>query len=475
LEYDHREGRASVMEAIHMLLAKTGGDLAQEIVSTFFLPVLLVVANDETSECRQIGGMLLSELFDRADAERLQVILKPVKVWLEQVDRMQLVSIGLQAMRIFFEVKSKGKDRESQFVVEVLPSIIDRILKNHDHEAWEVLYFALRLFIKVCHSSPSLTFSKDCAGIWSNVSEALFYQHVWVKTCATNLIGSWLSDLAKAHASSGYGSLPLISEHGLSLDGKTMIQLLRGNFYGLSSPTVSEELALQSVRNITFLCKCLAENCLELPTHNCDSVEEAENEGGPGSSSDNQSDFDSGLTTIHNAAKSPAFERSATHYIFKQISLILHRETVSKSAASLLSKTSAISLLTNICRHLDADMLRPSLPVILLPLQHLTDASIPEPQFANPAFQTSYKSLISNVQGALDLLQTKFGTTEYVEQMTRVQQGIKRKREARRVKRRIDAVAEPEKFSRGKQRKNERKREQRKQKGLEFRDRRRGW
>jgi len=119
--------------------------------------------------------------------------------------------------------------------------------------------------------------------------------------------------------------------------------------------------------------------------------------------------------------------------------------------------------------------LLPSLHVVLMPLYHLTDSSIPAPRSDDAAFQRAYTSLVSTAQEVLDLLQKKFGTTEYVAQMASVQEYVRNRREGRRKKRRIEAVADPERFVREKKRRNDRKKEKRREMGLEFRGRRRGW
>ena len=105
----------------------------------------------------------------------------------------------------------------------------------------------------------------------------------------------------------------------------------------------------------------------------------------------------------------------------------------------------------------------------------MTDSSIPPPRSSDPVFRESYKALVSNCHEVLDLIQKKLGTTEYVTQMARVQESIRERREGRRAKRRIEAVTDPEQYGRDKQRRNDRKRDKRKEKGMEFRGKRRGW
>lgn len=464
LEYKHADGRRSVMEALHALLSKTGPELAQDIVGTFFLPVVIVMANDDTPECREMAGALLGELYSSADREQMKTILTPLRSWLEQEDNMLLCSTGFQAMRIYFEVEGTDKTREARFVTETLPGIIQPILNDESNENWETLYFALQLFIKLCKSVPSIGLNKDCAAIWASIRECLFYPHAWVKTCAANLIGTWLADLAKSNAANGYGSIPLSGSGGLALDREAMVQLIRASVRCLRTPGIGEELAMQSVRNTVFLGRCCAVNGLEVSNAGkdaeADDSEDEENEG----ADEKQMNGDSNKPI-----------KSALHYIFNEASSILRRETLTTRAASLIPKTASIGLLAALSRHLDADQIHPSLPVILLPLQHLTDSSIPAPRSSDEGFQNMYKTLVSNCHEVMDMIQKKLGTTEYVTQMALVQDAIKERREGRRAKRRIEAVTEPEKYGLEKRKRNERKRDKRKEKGMEQRGKRRGW
>lgn len=469
LDYKHQEGRQSVLEAIHLLLSKTGDEMAQDIVSTFFLPVVLAMANDDSSECREMAGALLGQFYSRADKEQMKTILTPLHSWLEQTDNMALGSIGLQAMRIYFEAEETEKEKEGRFVTSILPDLMQSVLDDQENGNWETLYFALQLFTKLCKTNPTLGLSTGCASIWAAIQESLFFTHAWVKTCAANLVGMWLADIAKTHAATGYSEIPLAGSSGLILDKESMLKLLRASLRSLRTPGISEELAMQSVRNLVFLGRCCAQNGLEFQKTEAEAAEEAESED------DEDEDAGSQVNGEDNKTNGTQSKQSAIRYIFSQISSLLRREVISTRPNVLVPKTASIALLAALIRHLEAEQILPSLPVILLPLQHLTDPSIPTPRSSDENFQNTYKALVSNCHEVLDSLQKKFGTTEYIAEMTKVQDQIKERREGRRVKRRIDAVADPERFERDKRRKNERKRVKRHEKGLEHRGKRRGW
>lgn len=469
LDYKHQEGRQSVLEAVHLLLSKTGQELAQDIVSTFFLPVVLAMANDDSPECREMAGALLSQFYSRADREQMKTMLTPLRSWLEQTDNKTLSSVGLQAMRIYFEAEETEKDKQARFVVGVLPDLIQPIVEDHENGNWETLYFALQLFTKLCKTVPSLGLSQHCTTIWTNVRESLFFPHAWVKACASNLVGTWLSDVAKTHAAHGYSTLPLAGSSGLALDKESMLQLIRASLRCLRTPGITEELALQNVRNLVFLGRCCAQNGLELQKTAVE--DDIESEVEEDEDDDEDADEDNGEVVTNGARQA----KTAIHYIFGQIAYLLRREVISSRPAALVPKTASITLLAALIRHLEPEQIKPSLSTILLPLQHLTDTTIPGPRSTDPTFQDTYKSFVSNCHEVLDSLQKKLGASEYIAQMTKVQETVKERREGRRVKRRIEAVADPERHERDKKRRNDRKREKRKERGLEHRGKRRGW
>lgn len=455
LEYVHAEGRQSVMETIHMLLSKIGGSPAQDLVTTLFLPVVLVLANDDSVECREMAGVLLGNILEQADSEKIKSMLSPLHTWLEQTENLPLTCTGLQAMRIFFDTQRPNKDKELPFVTESLLDII-KVSEDRDEGSWEVLYYSFQLFFKLCQLFPKMTIIPDCSPIWTEICENLFYPHSWIRLCSTNLVGLLLADEAKHNASSGYGKVPLVGSSGLQLDSDTMRVITRAGLTCLKSPILSEELATQTVRNLVFLGRCFAQNNLNI-------VSKLRTED---LSDDSEEESDGAMSTDR--------PKPAIQYIFERTAAILRREPLNTRAESLVGKTASMKLLGALCAHLDVSYINPSLQTILLPLLHLTDSSISAPRSLDETFQTNYKALCSSSQEILDLLQKKLGTTEFVSQMATAQEQVKARRGERKVKRRIEAVADPEKFNQEKKRKHERKRERRKESGHNYQKKRRG-
>ncbi|KDB24496.1 hypothetical protein H109_03594 [Trichophyton interdigitale MR816] len=456
LDYTHREGRESVMEAIHLILAKTNGELAQEMVDAFFLPLVMVMTNDEAPTCREMAGSLLGTIFTRADAGHLKAILSPLESWLEQSDNIALTTTGLQAIRIFFESDANNKDRYVRFVTELLPGIMSLSLGNGEANEWEILYYSLQLFVKLSKLFPSATLNPSCANVWSQVLQSLCYPQAWVRSCAANLVGVWLADVAKANSSTGYSSIPLVGSSGLVLDDMLMLQITRSSMFCLKTPNISEDLAIQTVRNIIFLGRCFAQNNMVLPPKEAEEVEESEDEE------------EDPVSNSKPSRKS----KTAIQYIFEQAARILRKEVLTTRAESLNAKTASMKMIAALCTNIDTSKVVPYLQTILLPLIHLTDTSIPAPRSSDETFTNTYKTLVTSSQEVLDILQKKLGTTDFVAHISEARERVKERREGRRVKRRIEAVTAPEKVGRDKKRKHDRKREKRKERVLENRNRR---
>ncbi|KAL8880830.1 MAG: hypothetical protein Q9198_001840 [Flavoplaca austrocitrina] len=167
--------------------------------------------------------------------------------------------------------------------------------------------------------------------------------------------------------------------------------------------------------------------------------------------------------------------QSGLTFIFRHTSAILRRGPLTTRESSLIPVKAALQILWALCNNLSTEVVGEYIETVLLPLQNLTDPSIPSPFSSDEAFVNGYKTLLSHASEVMDMLQKKLGTTEYVMHLSKVREGIRGRREDRRVKRRIEAVADPETTGRLKQRKGEKKKAKRREKSAGQRSKRRGW
>ena len=460
LEYKHAEGRRSVMEAVHMLLSRTGGDLVvADLMESFFVPLTLVIVNDESPDCRTMAGELIKELFEKAGNLETRNSLSLLRIWLTQEKQPILLRVALQVYGLILEKAFSILEQDVSLLLEQVVAVLRNGLDNSSQADWEVMYFAIQLISKMCSCYADLMFGLWSQELWTCICQCIHFPHVWIKLASAKLLGVFFADFAKANADIEEPARPLVGSSGLKLTDESMTQLVRASLRSLGKDGVSEELATQNVRNLAFLGRYAHAQKLESKVTVEENLEEEE---------DIDVD-DIGVEDIDGQS------RTVLEFIFQRLSSILRREPRTTRAPSLIPKTASLRLLAILGKRLSSSTLLESIDTILLPLHNLTDPSIAMPFSTDEGFKHAHQALVSSSQEIMGMLQEKLGSKDYIAALARVREGVKGRREERRVKRRIEAVAQPEKAGRTKTRKGERKKERRKEKSGEERGRRRGW
>lgn len=465
LDYKHREGRQSVMEAVHLLFTRLGEDLLQQVIGTFFVPLVMVMVNDEASECREMAGALLKKTFERADGERTRSFLSLLRSWLGQYHETLLVRVALQVYCLYLDTNGAKGEKEIPPLHVRLAQLFKSSLKAPLESDWELLYFALQTFAKTSQLVSATAFTASTAPLWASVRQCLFFPHAWVKLSAAKLLGTYFADFAKNNAGSEALSLPLKGSGGLWLSELEVAEVTRASLGLLKVSAVSEELASQSVRNLVFLGKIMAQTSMLWPQQ-----EQQQPEAETMEDEQSQDEIDS------QEDKSTFTAKPALGHLIQRASSLLRRGPLTTRSHSLIPLHASLALLGALTNHVPLAALTPHIPTALLPpLHNLTDPTIPTPFSTDAAFTDGYKALVAHSRELMASLQTKLGTTAYVAMVQTVREGVRERREGRRAKRRVEAVTEPEREGERKRRKGVRKRERRKEKGGEERGRRRGW
>lgn len=472
LDYKYQEGRQSVMEVIHLLLLKVNGNLVQEINDTFMVPLVLVMVNDESAVCREMAGTLLKTSIERADTNRTKSLLNLIRSWLDQSGNSLLARAALQLYTIYIDIAPGKAEHELPFIHSRVSQILN--FTDRAEADWELLYFALQTFTKTTQLYPRSAFGTDLTPLWASVRQRLSFPHSWVKLSASKLLEAYFADFARENAKVEVSTLPLSGSGGLILTRDVVIETARAMLASLRVPGISEELANQSMRNLVFLGKIMSKTGMlwqqdDRQQLEIDTYEDDDGSGEEEEEAEEEEEEDAPLKV--------ASSKTAVAFMLERVSAILRRGPSSPKTPSLIPLKASLQLISALCTHLPIQTLSPSIPTILLPLHNLTDPAIPSPSasLSDPDFAPAYKSLIASGTEILTLLQDKLGTTLFLEKLSRVREEVKARREGRRAKRRIEAVAEPEKAGRDKVRKGERKRERRREKGVAERGRRRGW
>ena len=467
LTYPHQEGRQSVMELVHLLFTKLGEALVQEIMGAFFLPLITVVTNDDASTCREMAGALLKTCFERADPTQNQSFLALLRSLLNQPDRPLLNRVALQVYGMYLDTNGTKAEKELSELQSKVAQIIKTNLMLTSDVDWELLYYALQAFSKVCQLQIPSAFGSPAASLWASVRQCLSFPHAWVKLSAARLLGTYFADFARVNASSEEMKLPLKGSGGLWLREQEIVETTRASLNILKVPQVSQDLADQSVRILVFLAKMMAQTAMpwhiQNPASPVSNINEDEQEA--------EEDDDS----LGEGTSQSNSSRTALAYLMSRISFILRRPPLNTRSPALIPHGAALRLVGALVASLPLPAIVPHMRMILLPLQNYTDTAVAAPFSTDQEFVEGYRDLVRKAQEIQASLQKLMGPTDYINALQSVKEEVKGRREDRRAKRRIEAVAQPEKAGKLKQRKGEKKREKRKARSGEEQSRRRGW
>ncbi|KAL7629657.1 U3 snoRNP protein [Parahypoxylon ruwenzoriense] len=487
LKYEREGGRLSVMEVVHLLLMKSADDFVQEVATTCFIPLVFVLVNDDSEKCRLVAGELIKEIFRKADKERTSKFLSLVRSWTEQDDNSQVLRLAIQTFALYFESReSSSRDRKD---LDLLLESIADILDNYSTFSTdsELIDTVLKTVPILVEKHPATTLAHE--RLWQSIPTPLLHPDTAVKLSSVRLLRIYLADFYENNKDAS-NTQAIVGSHGLELQTHMVGQLVL-YAVGVLSPAVvrrwkkkmqkrsdaepviigeddafsaesraelDETLAAEVGRVILMLSKFLGAGSADDESPDSD-IEEKDDDG----EEEEWGGIDGEEESIH---------KITLHTLFIWLSDILVEETPPKASA-LVAKVAALDILSILASSQPTSSLRPSLNIVLTPLHHLTDPSIPTPSSVDETFISRYEGLKTRAGEAMDALQRSFGTADYTRELLAVRDRARARRETRSRKRKVDAVAQPDRFGKWKRGRLEKKVKRRKEKGLMNRNRRR--
>ncbi|KAI1806665.1 armadillo-type protein [Daldinia bambusicola] len=485
LKYEREGGRLSVMEIVHLLLMKSADDFVQEIATTCFIPLVFVLANDDSEKCRLAAGELLKEIFRKADKERTSKFLSLMRSWIGQDDNSSVLQLAIQAFALYFEAREPAaKDRKDlELLLETSAHVLDDYSTfANESDLIDTILRTVPILIEK-HPVTALAHEK----LWQSIPKPLSHPNPDVKVSSVRLLRIYLTDFYENNKNAATNQA-VLGSHGLQLRSQMVGQLtlyavgvlspatLRrwirrlqkknsstqfGDIDGITSTENSveleEALAAEVSRVILMLCKFLDAGSADSESSD-DDADDSENSEDEWGGIDDKKEEKTYAITLHT--------------LFVWLSEILVEETPPKAGA-LIPKVAALDIISILTSTLPEASLRPSLNILLTPLHHLTDPSIPTPFSLNEVFKARYEGLKTKAGETMETLQKKFGTAEYTKELLAVRDRAKSRRESRSKKRKIEAVTQPERFGKWKKGRLEKKVKRRKERGQENRNRRR--
>lgn len=439
LKYEREGGRLSVMEMLHLLLMKASDEFVQQVASTCFLPLFFVLANDDSEKCQLSAGELIKEIFRKADKERMQQFLTLLRSWLDKKDNLPVLRLGLTVFGYYFEANEEAAKNKNDYklVLFTISGLLEQDVTELDADLVTTIISTVQLLTV---QYPERILAPENEPLWLNVALCLQHEDANVRLVTIRLIAVYLGDFAKQSGGTPPGQA-LKGSHGLTLPVEKLQDFVRLGLNVLGGTQVDEALAKEVTQVIIFLGPRLADVVLKKTVEEDD--EEDEDEAADQEDEDEvQRPRDIG-------------------YLFWRLSHILRKE-IRPRAFAIVPKIHAMEALETIARRIPVERLRPSLRKVLEPLHHLTDPSIPVPFSADDEFRAKLDGIKTRAQIMMDALQKKFGTAEYTRLLMEIREAVRKRRQLRSSKRKIEALAQPEKYSRDKRKKLDRNKERRK-------------
>lgn len=481
LKYEREGGRLSIMEIIHLLLMKSADDFVQEVVSTCFIPLVFVLVNDDSDKCRLAASELIKEVFRKADKDQTSKFLSLMRSWTEEDDNSSVLQLGVQSFSLYFEAREPAsKDRKN---LDLLLETATKILSNPAYsKETELIDTSLRSVPILIEKHPAVALSHE--KLWESIPLPLSHPDLTVKLSSVRLLSLYLSDFNENNKNAG-DSQVILGSHGLELHARMVGQLTLYAIGVLSPVTLRRwKRRMQRKSNITFI--DMDDGGTESPVEldetlaaevgrvilmlskflGVGSADSESSDGDADGSEDEDEEEWGGIDTEENAYK------TTLHTLFVWLSDIIVEETRPRASA-LIPKVAALDILSILASTLPDASLRPSLNILLTPLHRLTDPSIPTPFSLDEVFKTRHEGLKTKATDVMDALQRKFGTADYTKELLAVSERARNRREGRSRKRKIEAVVQPEKFSKWKKGRFDKKVKRKKEKGMENRNRRR--
>ena len=450
LEYEHTDGRVSVMEALHIILKKTGNKVLQPLIEKCFLPILLVICNDKASECREMAGELMKLIFRKADNRLVGNFLLLLNEWLEKTEQLDLQCMSLRCWNFFWEADRTLTVIQLEKLCSTLLGLLSNSPSNSVSEPeWEVRYLNLELLMKILGSEAGKSTLLSYENFWRAIISELNFPHAWVKLSAARLVGVLLSSTKSCDAHGNQSRQLKLSQRRSQLSLNDVIYITLRSFDVLDSLVLSEQLAIQTARNLVYLGCQLAMDSIEFADKSL------------------IADGSAMLPHIRDSAEALA------HLFMKIASLIPRHPTMIRSE-KWHSQIAVLQLLSDLIQKLNPNAIEPSMRVILAPLYLLVVSDSKAPIDCDPTSREAYKAIIERSNNIMDRLRDGC-SLEFLEALQEVRRETFEKRNVRRSKRKLQAINMPERELAKKRKKHESTRRRRKEKSLQARGKRRGW
>ncbi|XP_068951330.1 small subunit processome component 20 homolog [Petaurus breviceps papuanus] len=484
LNYDYEAGRESALEMIAHLFETFPQGLLHENCGLFFVPLCLMMINDNSAKCKKMASMAIKLLLSKVSLENKDLMYVLVVKWFGSQKSLQK-RLAAQTCGLFVEAEGVAFERRFGTVLPVIekelePSQLRDLIEETDEKASDRLLFGfLTLITKLIKESNFLQLTKhpeSLNNIWSHIQSHLSHPHSWVWLTSAQIFGLLFAsckpeELIKRWATqksekkqSGPVAINFLTK---DLDQK-MKRLALAFCYQLQSKFLDQSLGEQIVKNLLFVAKVIyllvlhaeekksaSEENVEASAPEMSQTAGCEEDAGPAQEASNDENEAAG-TEEKAGAEAEQGRPANLFWLIHKLSIMAKREAA-YSPKNPLKRTCIFKFLGALAIDLGPDKVRPFLPMILAPLF----------RELNSTYSEQDPSLKNLSQEILELLKKMVGLEAFSLAFASVQKRAREKRALRIKRKALQFVTNPDIAAKKKMKKHKNKSEAKKRK-IEF-------